>query len=96
MTLRSLILLASILTTFAFNVLGAQPFPQDVQRFLDDAEMCQHFAGEWDSSLPEQNRKNIEKEVNTYCLPAEKALPELRKKYRENSEIMKALADYDF
>ncbi|EOF5433914.1 hypothetical protein ACK1MO_003619 [Salmonella enterica] len=81
---------------FTLSARGEQPLPQDVQHFLGNAEMCQHLAGEWDSSLPEPDKKDIEKGVNTYCPPAKKALPELRKEYKENSEIMKILSDYDF
>ncbi|KAF0668057.1 hypothetical protein L244_19075, partial [Salmonella enterica subsp. enterica serovar Worthington str. BCH-3194] len=41
---------------FAFSVHGEPPLPQDVQHFLSNAEMCQHLAGEWDSSLPEEDK----------------------------------------
>lgn len=58
--------------------------------------MCQHLAGEWDSSLPEEDKKDIEKGINTWCAPAKKALPGLREKYKENKEIIKKLSEYDF
>ncbi|WP_420704075.1 hypothetical protein [Citrobacter amalonaticus] len=67
-----------------------------MQRFLSNADMCQHLAGEWDSSLPEQDKKDIEKGVDTYCPPAKKALADLQKKYKGNSEITKILSEYDF
>lgn len=68
MTLRYPALLTPLLMMFAFSVHGEPPLPQDVQHFLSNAEMCQHLAGEWDSSLPEEDKKDIEKGINTRAL----------------------------
>lgn len=73
MTLRYPALLTPLLMMFAFSVYGEPPLPQDVQHFLSNAEMCQHLAGEWDSSLPEEDKKVIEKGINTWCAPAKKS-----------------------
>ncbi|MGU0171838.1 hypothetical protein ACVXG8_12645 [Escherichia coli] len=67
-----------------------------MQHFLSNAEMCQHLAGEWDSSLPEKDKRDIEKGVETWCPLAKKSLPVLREKYKENKEIIKILSAYDF
>ncbi|EEC0296929.1 hypothetical protein YV76_004414 [Salmonella enterica subsp. enterica] len=96
MTFRYPVLLTSLLMMFAFSVQGELPLPQDVQHFLSNADMCQHLAGEWDSSLPEQDKRDIEKGVDTWCRPAKKSLPVLREKYKENKEIIKILSAYDF
>lgn len=96
MTARTQILSIIILTVFTFSASGEQSFPQDVQHVLDNAEMCQHLAGEWGSSLPEKDKSDIEKGVDTYCPPAKKALPDLREKYKGNSEITKILSEYVF
>ncbi|MGA5953760.1 hypothetical protein ACPB4E_20115 [Escherichia coli] len=69
---------------------------EPVTHFLSNAEMCQHLAGEWDSSLPEKDKRDIEKGVDTWCPPAKKSLPVLREKYKENKEIIKILSAYDF
>lgn len=96
MILRYPVLLTSLLMGGAFSVRGEPPLPQDVQHFLSNAEICQHLAGEWDSSLPEEDKKDIERGINTWCPPAKAALPELRKKYKENKEVIKKLSEYDF
>ncbi|MGV7149013.1 hypothetical protein ACWA34_16940 [Escherichia coli] len=74
MTFRYPVLLTFMLMMFAFCVKGEPPLPQDVQHFLSNAEMCQHLAGEWDSSLPEKDKRDIEKGVDTWCPPAKKSL----------------------
>ena len=96
MTFRYPMLLTFMLMMFAFCVKGEPPLPQDVQHFLSNAEMCQHLAGEWDSSLPEKDKRDIEKGVDTWCPLAKKSLHVLREKYKENKEIIKILSAYDF
>ena len=96
MTFRYPMLLTFMLMMFAFCVKGEPPLPQDVQHFLSNAEMCQHLAGEWDSSLPEKDKRDNEKGVDTWCPLAKKSLPVLREKYKENKEIIKILSAYDF
>ena len=96
MTFRYPMLLTFMLMMFAFCVKGEPPLPQDVQHFLSNAEMCQHLAGEWDSSLLEKDKRDIEKGVDTWCPLAKKSLPVLREKYKENKEIIKILSAYDF
>lgn len=94
------ITLPGVIDSFAndvrFQCLWRTSLAKDVQHFLSNAEMCQHLAGEWDSSLPEEDKKVIEKGINTWCAPAKKALPGLREKYKENKEIIKKLSEYDF
>ncbi|MCL8379816.1 hypothetical protein M9Y22_19565 [Escherichia coli] len=96
MTFRYPMLLTFMLMMFAFCVKGEPPLPQDVQHFLSNAEMCQHLAGEWDSSLPEKDKRDIDKYADTTCPLAKKSLPVLREKYKENKEILKILSAYDF
>ncbi|MGM3224868.1 hypothetical protein [Dickeya zeae] len=70
--------------------------PDDVQRFLDNAEECQYLSGEWDSTLPKSRQREIEREVDKYCKPAKKQQKELRNKYKGNQEIEGKLSEYDF
>ncbi|AUQ24986.1 hypothetical protein [Dickeya zeae] len=70
--------------------------PDDVQRFLDNAEECQYLSGEWDSTLPKSRQREIEREVDKYCKPAKKQQKELRNKYKGNQAIEGKLNEYDF
>ncbi|MCO7263841.1 hypothetical protein [Dickeya zeae] len=69
--------------------------PDDVQRFLNNAEECQYFSGEWDGTLPKSRQREIEREVDKYCKPAKKQQKELRNKYKGNQEIEGKLSEYD-
>ncbi|MBP2836743.1 hypothetical protein [Dickeya parazeae] len=70
--------------------------PDDVQRFLNNAEECQYFSGEWDSTLPKPRQREIEREANKYCKAAKKQQDELRHKYKGNQPIENKLSEYDF
>ncbi|EJS95137.1 hypothetical protein [Pectobacterium wasabiae] len=74
----------------------ADTLPDDVKIFLDNADTCQHFAGEWDSSLSEERQKEIERSVDQYCGTAQKQQSVLQKKYKGNKTIEKKLAAYQF
>ncbi|QOL14067.1 hypothetical protein [Dickeya dianthicola] len=71
-------------------------FPDDVQRFLNNADECQYFSGEWDSTLPKSRQRDIEREVNKYCKPAKKQQSELKNKYKGNQQIEDKLSEFDF
>ncbi|MCA7014850.1 hypothetical protein LF934_19650 [Dickeya dadantii] len=74
----------------------AVKLPDDVQRFLNNAEECQYLSGEWDSSLPKSRQREIEREVDKYCKPAKKQQNALRHKYKGNQQIEDKLSEFDF
>ena len=70
--------------------------PTDVATFMMAAENCEHFAGEWDNSLPEENKKMIKQSIAQYCGEAKNKLPELRKKYQDNKHVTEILSNYSY
>lgn len=82
---------------FSGSVLSQRiDLPIDINEYINLAENCEHFAGEWDNTLPEENKKMIEKSIAQYCGKAKKDLPELRKKYQNNKDITEILSSYSF
>lgn len=70
--------------------------PPDVERFIDVADTCLHFAGEWDNSLPKAQKRDIERKANMYCTRAKKQYRALLAKYKDTPEIVKRLQDYEY
>nr|WP_050569941.1 hypothetical protein [Dickeya sp. NCPPB 3274] len=87
-----LLFLLPLQVTLANNV----HLPADVQRFLNNAEECQYFSEEWDSTLPKSRQRDIERQANKYCKAAKKQQNELRHKYKGNQQIADKLSEYDF
>lgn len=73
---------------FAFS---AQPLPQDVSRFIHNAEACEHLAGEFDGELPKRQQDDILKNIHQYCKAAKNQLRILEMKYRGNAKMMKVI-----
>ncbi|AUX93730.1 hypothetical protein C2E15_12005 [Mixta gaviniae] len=85
----------TLLLTVSCSVVQAESLGADIKAFQDNAEDCQHFAGEWDSSLSKSRQKEIEAGVDKYCTLASKQQEQLKKKYPGNKDVEKILAEYD-
>jgi hypothetical protein len=58
------------------------PVPPDVRAFIDNADRCQHLAGEWDSDLSVARQQEIQRGVIKYCGLAQLQLKALSEKYK--------------
>ncbi|STD08374.1 Uncharacterised protein [Cronobacter sakazakii] len=74
---------------------GCTAVQPDVKAFQDNADECQHFAGEWDSTLPKSRQKEIEAGVDKYCTAARQQQEQLKKKYKGNHQVEQIIAEYD-
>jgi hypothetical protein len=78
------------------SISAAGPLPKDVRTFVENAETCEHMAGEWDGDLPKSRQREITRAIKKYCAPAKRQLPALTKKYRENPKILKAISAHAY
>lgn len=76
---------------FAFS---AQPLPQDVSRFIHNAEACEHLAGEFDGELPKRQQDDLLKNIHQYCKVAQNQLRILEVKYQGNAKVMKVIKSH--
>ena len=70
--------------------------PDDVTDFLMNADDCQHLSGEWDFSLPEAQKRNIEKQVDIVCSKAKVQQRLLKVRYQNDKDTLKFINEYDF
>lgn len=85
----------TLLLTVSCSAVRAESLEADIKAFQDNAEDCQHFAGEWDSSLSKSRQKKIEAGVDKYCTVARQQQEQLKKKYQDNKQVEELLAEYD-
>jgi len=88
-----------ILLSLFFLVSCAQArekMPAGVAGFLVNADDCQHLSGEWDSSLPETQKRNIENQADIVCSKAKAEQKKLKVRYRNDKETLKIINEYDF
>ena len=70
---------------------GAQEkLPADVAKFVDNTDMCEHFAGEWDDNDKARQRE-ISKAIEQSCGAAQRQLKLLRAKYAKQPAIKKVI-----
>ena len=73
---------------------GAQEKPpRDVARFVENAEMCEHFAGEWDEHDKARQRE-ITQAVEQSCGQAQKQWKRLSAKYAGQPALKKRIAEH--
>ena len=73
---------------------GAQEkLPKDVARFVENAEMCEHFAGEWDENDKARQRE-ITQAIEQSCGQAQKQWKRLSAKYAGQPALMKLIAEH--
>ena len=73
---------------------GAQEkLPKDVERFVENAQMCEHFAGEWDDNDKARQRE-ITQAVTSSCGQAQKQWKRLSAKYAGQPALEKLIAEH--
>ena len=73
---------------------GAQEkLPRDVARFVENAEMCELFAGEWDDNDKARQRE-ITQAVEQSCGQAQKQWKRLSAKYAGQPALKKLIAEH--
>ena len=88
---RAVIAVASI--SFASAAIGQARLPEDVARFVERRDACDHFRGE--EAYDAKRRDFLEQQTSKLCVGTDKQLAELKKKYAGNKAVMTKLADYE-
>ena len=88
---RKLIAIASIV--FASAAMAQARLPEDVARFIERRDACDHFRGE--EAYDAKRRQFLEQETAKLCVGSDKQLAELRKKYAGNKAVITKLDDYE-
>jgi len=83
----------AFLKDIGINPVGFEHYPNDLKLFIDNAAMCEHFAGE--EPYDEQRRQEISQALDKSCPEAKKLSLLLKKKYAGNGAFSKILAVCD-
>ncbi len=83
-------LLFALLLSLPLLAGAKQKLPADVAKFINNAEMCEHFAGEWDDNDKARQRE-ITQAVASSCGQAQRQWKRLRVKYAGQPEIHKVI-----
>jgi hypothetical protein len=84
-----------MLLSIALPAIAGNLQNKDVRAFVENADLCEHLAGEWDPDLPKSDRVRIKQQVKTYCPKARKQMYALEKKHAKDPEIQQLISEYD-
>lgn len=74
------------------------PLPPEVESYLADRELCEHFRQEpADGGTPEQNerREFVRDSIEIYCAGTDRRLAALKKRYAGNAVVQSRLEKYE-
>jgi hypothetical protein len=72
--------------------------PPEVEAFVRDRELCDHFRAEpfeGDSPAQIERRAFVFESLEIYCPGTDRRLAALKRRYRDNPEIMRRLGQYE-
>nr|WP_314628903.1 hypothetical protein [uncultured Janthinobacterium sp.] len=87
------ILLAGMLCCLPLLASAEEKLPRDVAQFIEHAQMCEHFAGEWDDNDKARQRE-ITQAVEQSCGQAQKQWKRLSAKYAGQPALKKRIAEH--
>lgn len=85
------VMLALLLSCLYSLASAQEKLPKDVAQFVDNADMCEHFAGEWDDN-DKARQRDISRAIDKNCGAAQQQLKRLNVKYAQQPAIKKAIA----
>ena len=86
-------LFACLLCCLPLLATAQEKLPRDVAQFIEQAQMCEHFAGEWDDNDKARQRE-ITQAVASSCGQAQRQWKRLRVKYAGQPEIHKVIDEH--
>ncbi|PHM36738.1 hypothetical protein Xmau_04101 [Xenorhabdus mauleonii] len=91
-------LAASCIISFLFSsasLASVSDIPKDLQEYIDNAENCEHFAGEMDSGLTDERMNEIMNGIDEYCTKAKDLQNKLKDKYKNDAKKIEIINNYD-
>ncbi len=85
-------LLACVLCCLPLLAMAEEKLPRDVAQFIEHAQMCEHFAGEWDEHDKARQRE-ITQAIEQSCGQAQRQWKRLSAKYARQPTLQKIIAE---
>ena len=85
-------LFACLLCCLPLLATAQEKLPRDVARFVENAQMCEHFAGEWDDNDKARQRE-ITQAIEQSCGQAQRQWKRLSAKYARQPTLQKIIAE---
>jgi hypothetical protein len=91
--LMRLSLLIPLLTVLPLQ--AADKLPQEVQKFIQQRDTCEHFRGEVLDPEERERMREVSLQIDKFCRGTDQRLASLKKKYRSSTVVQRRLAQYE-
>lgn len=93
MTKRTVVMWCLLLAQV--HPMAAAPLPNDVAKFVERREGCDHFRGEIPDSADLDRMIEVNRELKKLCKGTDKKLLQLKQKYAANPTVTARLAKFE-
>lgn len=69
-------------------------FPNEVNKFIERRDLCDHFRGEIPGDRSERATE-VNRQLQRYCPGTDRELRDLRSRYRDQPEVVQKLSKYE-
>lgn len=84
-----------LLLTIVLPTIAKERLPRDVRRFVERREGCDHMRGEMPAPPETRHLPELRRETERLYKGTDAQLAQLKKKYRENSSVLKRLNEFE-
>lgn len=87
-----------LLIGVALAFAATAPLPSEVEAFVVQRELCEHFRSEpieGDASEQRKRRAFVQESIEIHCAGTDRRLAALRRRYAYDAAVMSALAKYE-
>lgn len=77
------------------NAFSENTYPKDLSTFIEKRDLCDHFRGEISGEPDIDNERNLNAEMDKYCLGTDQELKKLKNKYKNSPDLLELLEIYD-
>lgn len=95
LSLMKILIVALFNLVVLSSLVAAERLPDDVRRFIERREGCDHFRGELPDSPDQQRMKEVNRELQRLCAGSDRKLAQLKKKYVGNPSVLIRLNEFD-
>ncbi|WGG51038.1 hypothetical protein [Rugamonas sp. DEMB1] len=68
-----------------------EKLPRDIRVFISNSFTCEHFAGEFGTELPKEQKEQVRRDIDKYCGGAKRQFGILKEKYKNNPTLLKRI-----
>lgn len=98
--MKAAFLFVAAFVALSAHAAGTSDLPPEVQSFIADRKVCDHFAGEIDGhpAVDDEHRARkafVSESIEIYCAGTDRRLAALRRRYQDKKNVIESLKNFE-